>query len=94
MKKPFGFLLAALFLFVQTATVLHMAEHGFAEHKHHGHTCDISIYYHQGQMDGTASANVAATASAIAIAPPSFATPLLAEEHHYSSVPRAPPTLI
>ncbi len=91
MKKSFGILLAVLFLLVQTVSVMHMAEHGFAEHKHSGHTCEIYLYCDHGKLAGASTIDIPADTTFTNLAPLPFAAPALAEEHHDSSAPRAPP---
>src|SRR5262249_28327088 len=93
MKKRFGIFLAVLFLAVQTASIWHMAEHGFAEHTHNGHTCEIFLYCDHGKVASAPAADVAADTLFVALTPLPFAVPMLSEERHYSSVPRAPPAL-
>lgn len=93
MKKYFGIFLAILFLVVQTASVLHMAEHGFAEHKHDGHTCEISLYYHHDKLADAPSVDMPVDTAFITLAPLPFSAPALWQVQYYSSIPRAPPTL-
>lgn len=93
MKKPFGLLLAVLFLVVQLASTLHMAEHGFSEHKHNGHVCDIYLYCDQGKIAGTPDIDVVPDTTFLTLAPLSFTVSLFTEQRYQSNSPRAPPTL-
>jgi len=50
MNKKLGIFLAVSFLAVQMFALLHMAEHGFKEHKHNGKTCSIYLYGEQAKF--------------------------------------------
>lgn len=94
MQKKFGLLLAVLFLAVQTASVSHMARHGFAEHKHNGHTCDLYFFSeHAKSTSLPAAAAVPIPASLAAWLPSSFFI-ALTEDSYQPSFPRAPPALL
>lgn len=52
MTKKLSFILIFSLLAVQMFSTLHMAEHGFEEHEHQGHVCDVYLYsQHQQQAD-------------------------------------------
>jgi hypothetical protein len=91
MQKKLGLLIALLFLSVQVFSTLHMAEHGFAEHKHNGHICDIYLHCEH--------AKYSTPGAAISLQPPQHVTFTIAlpeltfarSEAHSASSPRAPP---
>lgn len=45
MNKKLLFIFIALFLSIQIYSSMHMAQHGFEEHKHHGYICNIYLSY-------------------------------------------------
>ncbi len=94
MSRKFSFLLALGFLILQPLSVMHMAKHGFVDHKHYGKICDISIVWEQSKIGSTTSnvilpVNVFFVVQNIPV--DNFAVKLV----EYSlSTPRAPPAII
>jgi len=91
MRRHFYFALIAVFLCVQAFSLLHMAEHGFAEHKHNGHVCDIYLH---GEYAKYATADTPVTP-----APPKYVVlhvslpdqAVIHSETYPTASPRAPP---
>ena len=95
MQKHFSLLIALLFLFVQMASIQHMAEHGFAGHKHHGHVCDIYLNGETAKTTGTSGFDLTVTGAVlIDLTSPSVYFVALRQEHHRSGDSRAPPTTL
>lgn len=94
MQRKFGLLFLVMFLAMQLLATLHMAEHGFVEHKHYGHSCGISLYCEQAKI---------ASAAHTAIIPPSNffwvkALPAIVIiqplQEYAAAIPRAPPAFL
>lgn len=91
MNKKFSLAIILVFLAVQMLSVLHMAGYGFAEHKHHGQTCDIATFCEHNKIASVASPVVAQAPDFYVIKNISIST-ISAESREYSkSSPRAPP---
>jgi hypothetical protein len=93
MKKPFGLLLALLFLAAQVFSNLHMAEHGFAEHTHNGHVCEIYLYCDHGKIVSVSPPDLRIDTTFVTLTPLPFTTVAFSQERQHSSTPRAPPAL-
>lgn len=93
MNKKFSLVIALVFLAVQMLSALHMAEHGFLQHKHYGKTCDIATFCEHNQIS---SASSPAKLPVVVFHPFKnipLSTPS-AESMEYSSAhPRAPPAI-
>lgn len=92
MQKRTGLFIVLLFLSVQVLFTLHMAEHGFAEHKHNGHVCDIYLHCEHAKYStpGGAVSLQAPPHIAFTIVLPELS--FVRSEAHNASSPRAPPS--
>jgi hypothetical protein len=85
-----GLLVLALIV-VQSAAFLHVAAHGFAEHKHHGKICEVYEYCDQMVLaDGPVMAAVALLLVVILLPLTPFIS-LISTNNISAARPRAPP---
>ena len=92
MTRKLSLLLIAIFLSVQTFSLLHMAEHGFESHKHHGRTCDIYFACeHQKSSNVPPAISVPMNVAFIILTLVGFSQTIRPQRRNYSGEPRAPP---
>lgn len=91
MTKKFFYILIAVFLAVQTFSVLHMAEHGYKKHEHHGHLCSVVSFSEQNYSTDLPPAVVVPLPIASAVVFSLFAIFSVSEEDAGDTWPRAPP---
>lgn len=94
MQKRIGLLIALLFLSVQVLSTLHMAEHGFAEHKHNGHVCDIYLHCEHSKIAGAPAIDFSVDVAFVHLTLRPFTAVMLSQERHHSGDPRAPPAIL
>jgi len=94
MQKKLGLFVALLFLSVQVFSNLHMAKHGFAEHKHNGHVCDIYLHCEHSKIAGEPATDFSIDATFVTLAPLPFITVAISAGHRHSGAPRAPPAIL
>ncbi len=94
MNKKFSLLIAIVFLTVQMLSILHMAEHGFSTHKHHGKTCDIATFCEHNQISSADNSIELPVVNFYVIKNISISS-IISELQKYSeSNPRAPPAIL
>ncbi|MBI1364016.1 MAG: DUF2607 family protein [Proteobacteria bacterium] len=85
---------ALLFVAVQIGAVVHQAEYGPGEHKHHGEICQISVFSEHQKLSGTPETVIVPVYVALTV----FATPVSAvvpvSGGAASAYPRAPPVVL
>ncbi|MBI1309298.1 MAG: hypothetical protein GC129_05570 [Proteobacteria bacterium] len=90
-RSFWGLLLALMFVAVQAAAFMHVATHGFEDHKHHGKACEIYEYcQHLVLADGPA-AIIVPLFMALVMLPVARWYSLAAVALVAASLPRAPP---
>jgi len=93
MTKKFFYILVAVFLAVQTFSVLHMAEHGYKKHEHHGHLCSVFTYNEQNNFIELPPAVALPLPIAVAVVLSAFVDSSVIEEGAENTWPRAPPAV-
>lgn len=91
MQRRLSFALIAVFFAMQMLSSLHMAGYGFAEHKHHGHLCDIYVYSEQSKSADTVAAPVLTLPDVIALGMPESVSHVAESQHYGVPAARAPP---
>lgn len=91
MRGNFSLLIAAIVLAMQTYAGLHMAEHGFAKHQHHGKICSVFLLAEQGKHGDSFAAPIPLPVSSITVADVSFTIQLATFQRWTTASPRAPP---
>lgn len=91
MQKRLIFLLLYCFIIVQSLAAMHLAEHGFESHEHHGKICDIFLHGEAAKYSAISDATELATpvsqGSALTFA--HYKAPIFVP--YLISHPRAPP---
>jgi hypothetical protein len=94
MMKKLSLLFILTFLSVQLFSIVHMAERGFLEHKHHGHDCEISLFFeHNNASDVPTAISVPVNATFATLALTYSSSVILPLEYYNSTEPRAPPAI-
>jgi hypothetical protein len=93
MKRYLHLLLVLTFCTAQLASAQHMAEHGFSEHKHNGHVCDIYLSCEQNPLATASGTKLLVPVSYAIIAALPYASEVLSQASSTSSNPRAPPAI-
>ncbi|MBU1405911.1 MAG: hypothetical protein KKE83_09105 [Proteobacteria bacterium] len=92
--KKLGLALALFFVCTQVLALLHMAEHGFEEHEHKGHTCSIYLAGEQSQYCAS-ERPVAVSRLDFVLGSISFFVQTATHSQDFFSVsPRAPPVFL
>ena len=94
MKKSFSLFLAVMFLAVQMLSIVHMAEHGFLEHKHDGHKCDIELYCQLAKIPVSPPPVMDLVISFFLIAMVPVAISVYRSQRYNSATARAPPFIL
>ncbi len=94
MNKKFSLLVAIVFLAVQMLSVLHLAEHGFAGHKHHGKTCDIATFCEHNKISNAYSSIKLPVVNYYIIKNISVRIISAVSQEYSESNPRAPPAIL
>jgi hypothetical protein len=94
MKKPFRFLLVALFLGMQMFSLLHMAHHGFAKHEHQGQICSAWYFSEQSKSADVPVLAVAPAPVFAKIGPKTFLPAFLIRSAFEGARSRAPPAFL
>jgi hypothetical protein len=93
-NKTFAALLIALFLGLQSFSLLHMADFGFAEHDHDGQICDIYLLSEQNKFSDTPT-DAPSFSATYKPETPSFGTKSTwVKEARKSALARAPPAFL
>lgn len=84
-------LVLGLFLWVQAAIVLHSAEHGLADHEHHGKRCELCVFSKHSDAVPPSVTIVAPIAIAAPVDIPSYTFPVILARDVGEHPTRAPP---
>lgn len=92
MTKARQLLFVMAFLLVQMGSLMHMAEHGFAEHQHDGQLCDIALFSKIGGAVDTPAVSVLFPGVVVlALIPPLAEFDIALPSAISRPFPRAPP---